>query len=51
MATGFDQMQNKLIKIILISHQLPEFKGVIQSKKTFDMCCQTQREPHCHQQN
>jgi hypothetical protein len=27
------------------------FKGVIQSKKTFDMCYQTLREPHCHQQN
>jgi hypothetical protein len=26
-------------------------KGVIQSKKTFDMCYQKLREPHHHQQN
>ena len=28
-----------------------QFKGVIQSKKTFDMCYQKLREPHRHQQN
>jgi hypothetical protein len=28
-----------------------DIKGVIQSKKTFDMCYQTLREPHRHQQN
>jgi hypothetical protein len=28
-----------------------QLKGVIQSKKTFDMCYQTLREPHRHQQN
>jgi hypothetical protein len=38
--TLFDDFQGKI-----------SLKGVIQSKKTFDMCYQTQGEPHRHQQN
>jgi len=31
--------------------RIVSFKGVIQSKKTFDMCYQTLRGPHRYQQN